>query len=107
MPTFGEVVSSARQALGLSQRQLAARVKKEDGKHISPQYLNDIERERRIAPSEDVILHLAQVLKLEPDYLCGLAQVWPADILAKIQHSSPKSVHKAFRAFRKTLKQKK
>jgi transcriptional regulator with XRE-family HTH domain len=107
MPTFGETISSARKNLGMSQRQLAARVKKEDGQHISPQYLNDIERERRIAPSEQVILHLAKILKLEPDYLCGLAQVWPKDILEKIQHSSPKSVHKAFRAFRKSLKHKK
>jgi transcriptional regulator with XRE-family HTH domain len=107
MPTFGEVVSTARQSLGLSQRQVAARVKKEDGKHISPQYLNDIERERRVAPSEPVILDFAKVLQLDPDYLCGLAQVFPADIHTKIQRSSPKSVHKAFRAFRKSLKAKK
>jgi transcriptional regulator with XRE-family HTH domain len=107
MATFGEAVSAARKALGLSQRQLAVRVKKEDGEQISPQYLNDIERARRGAPSQHLILHLAKVLNLEPDYLFGLAQVWPRDIVKGMERSSPETVQEAFCAFRKTLKDKK
>ena len=94
MATFGEAVSVARKALGLSQRELAARVKKEDGEQISPQYLNDIERDRRSAPSQHLILQFAQVLKLEPDYLFALAQAWPKDILEKLERSSPETSHK-------------
>jgi len=107
MATFGEAVSVARKALGLSQRELAARVKKEDGEQISPQYLNDIERDRRSAPSQHLILQFAQVLKLEPDYLFALAQAWPMDILEKLERSSPERVQEAFSAFRRTLKDKK
>jgi hypothetical protein len=38
----------ARKKLGISQKNLADRIKKEDGQSISPQYLNDIERDRRL-----------------------------------------------------------
>jgi transcriptional regulator with XRE-family HTH domain len=107
MATFGKAVSAARKALGLSQRQLAVRVKKEDGEQISPQYLNDIERERRCAPSQRLILHFAKVLKLEPDYLFALAQVWPRDIVKGMERSSPERVQEAFCAFRTALKGKK
>ena len=45
--TFGGAVASARKALGLSQKELASRVLKEGGTSITPQYLNDIEHDRR------------------------------------------------------------
>ena len=41
--TFGQAISKARKALGLSQKELATRVMKEEkGGAISPQYLNDV-----------------------------------------------------------------
>ena len=42
MATFGELISEGRKKKGLSQKELAAKVLKEDGSAISPQYLNDI-----------------------------------------------------------------
>ena len=102
--TFGLVVSDTRKTLGLSQKQLALEIKKEDGESISPQYLNDIERDRRNAPSQHLILEFARVLKLNADYLFALAQAWPQDIAEKMSKSSPEEVQKAFVAFRKTLK---
>ena len=42
--TFGQTIARARKDLGVSQRELALKVVKEDGAPISPQYLNDIER---------------------------------------------------------------
>jgi transcriptional regulator with XRE-family HTH domain len=50
MATFGEIVAQARKRKLLSQKELAALIKKEDGQSISAQYLNDIERNRRNAP---------------------------------------------------------
>ena len=55
MKTFGTLISEARRAKGLSQKDLAAKVKKEDGQAISAQYLNDIEHDRRNPPSELLI----------------------------------------------------
>ena len=106
MKTFGTVVSEARRALGLSQKELASGILKEDGEPISPQYLNDIERDRRNAPSQHLILEFARVLKLKTDYLFALAQAWPKDILEKLGKSSPEDVQEAFSAFRRTLKTK-
>jgi ribosome-binding protein aMBF1 (putative translation factor) len=49
MKTFGTIISEARRAAGLSEKELAAKVKKEDGQPISAQYLN-IEHDRRNPP---------------------------------------------------------
>ena len=102
--TFGTVVSEARKVLGLSQKQLATEIFKEDGEPISPQYLNDIERDRRNAPSQHLILEFARVLKVNADYLSALAKSWPKDIAERMSKSSPEEVQKAFVAFRKTLR---
>ena len=50
MKTFGTIISEARAAKGMSQKDLAAQLKKEDGAVISAQYLNDIEHDRRNPP---------------------------------------------------------
>jgi transcriptional regulator with XRE-family HTH domain len=104
--TFGTAISEARKAIGLSQKELASQVKKEDGEPISPQYLNDIERDRRNAPSEHLILEFARAVKLKPDYLFALAKSWPKDIAEKMGKYSPEDVQEAFSAFRRTLKAK-
>src|SRR3990172_9038072 len=49
--TFGQFVAEKRKEAGLSQKQLAAMIKKEDGQSSSPQYLNDIEHDRRSPPA--------------------------------------------------------
>ena len=102
--TFGRAISEGRKTLSLSQKQLALQIKKEDGEPISPQYLNDIERDRRNAPSAHLILEFARELQLNPDYLFALAQAWPQDIAERMSQASPESVQKAFVAFRRTLK---
>ena len=58
--SFGRTITEARKRANLSQRELAARVTKEDGRPISPQYLNDFERDRRTPTSDRLIEQLAQ-----------------------------------------------
>jgi transcriptional regulator with XRE-family HTH domain len=106
MKTFGNVVSEARKVLGLSQKELAAKIRKEDGAAISPQYLNDLEHDRRNAPSQRLIQEFSRELRLKADYLFGLAQAWPDDIVKEVRNSSPEEVQAAFSAFRKTLQGK-
>jgi len=69
---LGDVINQARRARRWSLRQLAAQVRKEDGTPISPQYLNDIELNRRI-PASHVLRELAQLLALDADHLLMLA----------------------------------
>jgi transcriptional regulator with XRE-family HTH domain len=99
--SFGRTIAAERKKRGLSQKDLAARIVKEDETPISPQYLNDIERDRRNPPSEDLIAQLAEALDLNADYLFYLAgQIPPEDR----DGSRPReAVEAAFVAFRKEL----
>ncbi len=62
----------------MSQRQLAAAIKREDGAPISGAYLNDIEHDRR-SPSPELVRQFAHILKLDVDYLAYLAGRFPHD----------------------------
>ena len=95
---FGQYIASARKNLELSQKDLAARLIKEDGTPISAQYLNDIERDRRNAPSERLIAQLSQELGLDSDYLFYLAGQIPRDV--RERDLPQEQVKEAFVAFR-------
>jgi transcriptional regulator with XRE-family HTH domain len=68
---LGDVINKARREQRWSLRQLAEKIKKEDGTPISPQYLNDIELNRR-SPSTHVLRELARELALDFDKLLML-----------------------------------
>ena len=70
MRTFGEVIAEARKKAKLTQRQLAARVKNEEGRHISGPYLNDIEHNFRHPPRGYLLEQFAKELR-DPDTLPG------------------------------------
>ncbi len=99
--TFGPIIAEARKRAGLSQRDLAARIRKEDGAPISPQYLNDIERDRRNPPSAHLIKEFARELNLPYDYLSFAAGELPDDL--RDGRHPPEKVEAAFKAFRRTL----
>jgi transcriptional regulator with XRE-family HTH domain len=101
MATFGQTITAARRSAGLSQKDLAARVYKEDGTPISPQYLNDLEHDRRNPPAEHMLAQFAALLGLEHDYLCFVAGQLPPDL--RQNSYAPERVAVAFRAFRKSL----
>ena len=100
--TFGNQIAKARKALGLSQKDLASKITKEDGEPISPQYLNDIEHDRRNPPSEDMIKQFAKQLKLQVEILFYLSGKLPEDL----QNPSveQEKIVAAYQAFRKALK---
>lgn len=98
---FGDFVSERRKELGLSQKELAARIKKEDGDPISPQYLNDIEHNRRNPPSGDLLHQFAQQLEVSHEYLHFLAGELPEDLQGG--GHGPEEVEAAFKAFRRSL----
>lgn len=103
MKTFGTIIAEARRALGRNQKEVAAKIKKEDGLAISAQYLNDIEHDRRNPPSEFLIAQFATLLKLDKDVLILAAGMIPQD-LQKLAATQPDKVELAFKAFRKAVK---
>ena len=103
MPTFGQLITQARRKRQLSQKQLASSIEKENGKPITPQYLNDIERDRR-TPSDYVLDQLARVLELDSDYLFFLTGEYPTDLRQTVVDQN--SFKQAMRVFRRNLENK-
>jgi transcriptional regulator with XRE-family HTH domain len=102
--SFGQAISKARKAKGLSQKELAAQVRKEeDGGPISPQYLNDIEHDRRSPSSGHLIRQFSGILNIPEDYLFALAGRLPDDL--RTEAADLDKVVKAFASFRRTLRE--
>ena len=105
--TLGQAIVAARKAMGMSQKDLAAAIVKEDGAMgISPQYLNDIEHERRNPPSEFIIEQLAKQLQFSTEYLTIAAGMLPADMRKDVEGAEPEHIQRAYRAFRQSLKKR-
>jgi transcriptional regulator with XRE-family HTH domain len=104
--TFGHAIAEARKSKQLSQKQLAAMILKDDGTSISPQYLNDIERDRRNPPGEYLINQFAKLLEVPEEYLYFLAHQIPPKYF-QIAPSSPEQVQEAFKAFARSYSRSK
>lgn len=102
--TFGGAISEARKSKGWALKELAARVRREDDEPISPQYLNDIEHDRRSPSSDRMVQQFADALGIDRDWLYYLAGRFPDDIRDK--KLSEEQVSEAMVAFRRTLDKK-
>ena len=101
MRTFGKFIRQRRKTLGLTQRQLAARVRFEDGHSISEPYLNESEHDFRRPPRAHMIRQFAAAINVSADVLFFLVGRLPDDL-----HDldvTPEEVIAAFRAFRQAL----
>jgi transcriptional regulator with XRE-family HTH domain len=96
--TFGGAISEARKAKGWALKDLASRVLREDEEAISPQYLNDIEHDRRSPSSDRMVQQFADALGIDRDWLYYLAGRFPEDVRNK--KLSEKQVAEAMVAFR-------
>lgn len=99
--SFGATIRMARKDRAMSQRQVAEKVRKEDGSTITQQYLNDIELDRRV-PGPHVIKELARVLHLDPDLLNAMAGQLPRDV--DLTRYDADRIVKAMKAFRRELR---
>lgn len=96
--TFGRVISQSRKDKSWSLKDLCARVLREDGDPISPQYLNDIEHDRRNPSSDRMVRQFAEALSVNADWLYYLAGKFPDDVREK--RLSEDDLTKAMVAFR-------
>jgi transcriptional regulator with XRE-family HTH domain len=96
--TFGQAISQGRKKKGWSLKDLCLKVRREDGEPISPQYLNDIEHDRRSPTSDRMVLQYAEALDIEADWLYYLAGRFPQDVRQKnLSEHDVKSLMVAFR----------
>jgi len=103
--TTGRAIIAARKRIGMSQKDLAASVLREDGIPISAPYLNDIEHDRRNPPSSHLLREFARVLGLSYEYLLFLSGELP-DVRRDTDDISPEDVEAAFQSFRRTLRER-
>jgi len=104
MKTFGEVVAEARRAQGLTQKALAARLKKKDGASIGLAYINDIEHNRRNPPAPHFVAQLADVLGVPYDVLRFYAWRLDEEVLSRQDDPSRERIVAAYAAFRRELR---
>ena len=104
MRTFGDVIAEARRQANLTQRELAALIKTEEGKAISGPYLNDLEHNLRHPPRGYLLEQFARVLNIDVDLLYFLARQIPIDI--DPDKVTEEQAVAAYRAFRRELKGK-
>ncbi len=102
--TVGDIVSTGRKRAGLTLKEVAGQVMKEDGTPISVSYLNDVEHDRRPAPAPHLLKQLADVLHLSYEYLLFLARDLPEDLYD--ERYTPEDIEAAFQAFRATLRER-
>lgn len=97
---FGDSIRQARKKKELSLKSLSEKILNEEGKPITPQYLNDIELNRRL-PSPVLIGQIAKQLGLDADMLHALAGRIPPKA---IENHSDERIETAMKLFRKALR---
>src|ERR1700676_5694028 len=100
MKTFGQVLRETRKKAGITQRELSAKLKREDGRPVYPPYLNAVEHDHRYPPEDHLIEQLAKMLGISADVLYFHANRQPADVKTEADQAR---VEAAYRALRKVL----
>jgi len=99
--SFGELIAHRRKELGLTQMDLAGRIKGRSGETVSQQRITDIEHDRFGVPRRPILKQLARALKLDIDVLYLWGRVLPSDIRA--EGLSEDAIKEAWRAFRAVI----
>ena len=100
MKTFGQVLTDARKRAGLTQKEVAERLRREDGRPVDAPYLNAVEHDRRRPPPDYLIEQLAKIIGISEDVLFFHAGRMPSDSRGEIEHEE---VEAAWQAFRKAF----
>lgn len=103
LSSFGRAISSARKEREWSQKELATKIIKEDGVAITPQYLNDIEHDRRNPSSDHLVGEFSRVLKIDEEALFAVIGLLPVNDRKLVRRSTSNQIEQAFVAFRKKL----
>ncbi len=93
MKTFGEVVAETRRARGLTQKALAARLKKKDGAS-----------NRRNQPAPHFVAQLAEVLAVPHDVLRFYAQRLDEEVLPQQDDPPSERIVAAYVVFKRELR---
>lgn len=96
MVSFGQTITKHRQLMGLTQKALAAKVS------LSPQYMNDIEKDNRSPTSPALLDDLAKALHIAPEILYFKAGRLMPDCYRV--EATAERIAAAYEAFRRVLR---
>jgi transcriptional regulator with XRE-family HTH domain len=94
------VLKEARKKAGLTQREVAGCLRREDGRPVDPPFLNAVEHDHRYPPEDFLIEQVAKIIGISPDVLYFHANRQPPDVKTEADQGR---VEAAYRAFRKAL----
>ena len=98
---LANMIRARRRELGMTQVQLAARVRLEE-KPVSTGYIHDLER-GWATPPPHVIEQLAQVLELDRDLLYLAARQVPPEVAEELKRLTPEQRTAAWRVFKRAV----
>ena len=75
---FGIVLRNARHSKGLPLSKVVQQIIKEDGTHISIQYLSDLEQGTRVSSQPYIIEQIEEILDINVDWLYYLSGKLPS-----------------------------
>jgi transcriptional regulator with XRE-family HTH domain len=101
MKTFGQVVTETRKRAGLTQKEVAERLRREDGRPVDAPYLNAVEHARRRPPPNYLIEQLARIIGISAEVLLFRANHMPAEMEGDPEEEE---VEAAYQASRRALK---
>jgi len=86
----------AEKKAGITQRELAARLKREDGRPVDPPYLNAVEHDHRYPPEDSLIEQIAKIVEFSPDMLYFHANRQPPDVKTETDEARLEAAYRAF-----------
>ncbi len=95
--TFGQVLTEARKRAGLTQKEVAERLRRPDGRPVDAPYLNAVEHDRRRPPPDYLIVQLAKIIEISANVLFFHARRMPSDIKRDVEHEQVEAAYEAFR----------
>jgi transcriptional regulator with XRE-family HTH domain len=86
------MIRARRKELGLTQGQVAAQIRIEEGRPIGQTYLAEIERGHHPNPRPHLIEEFARVLEIDRDVLYLAARQVPPDVAEELRRLTPEGV---------------
>jgi len=100
---FASMIRARRKELGLTQKDVAARIRTEEGRAIGQTYLAEIERGHHPHPRPHLIEQFAQALEIDRDVLYLAARQVPPEVAEELRRLTPEQRAKAWRIFKRAV----
>jgi transcriptional regulator with XRE-family HTH domain len=100
---FARMIRARRKELGLTQKQVCAQIRTEEGRAIGQTYLAEIERGHHPHPRPHLIEQFAQALEIDRDVLYLAARQVPPEVAEELRRLTPEQRARAWGIFKRAV----